>query len=91
MNHLVDLWELLTGVGVAIGTVITAWMNMRINVSSLKQEMVYLAKELEQEKAGSKEAIKILSDKIDTLIMVVNELKTELATQRAKYENSSSN
>jgi len=91
MNHLVDLWELLTGVGVAIGTVITAWMNMRINISSLKQDMMYLAKELEQEKAGSKEAIKILSDKIDTLITVVNELKTELATQRAKYENSSNN
>ena len=37
MTHLVDFWELITGVGVAIGTVITAWMNMRINISSLKQ------------------------------------------------------
>jgi len=91
MNHLVDFWELITGVGVAIGTVITAWMNMRINISSLKQDMMYLAKELEQEKIGSKESIMALTAKIDTLIETINELKTDLATQRAKYENSSSN
>ena len=91
MNHLVDFWELITGVGVAIGTVITAWMNMRINISSLKQDMMYLAKELEAEKIGSKESIMALTSKIDTLIETINELKTDLATQRAKYENSSSN
>jgi hypothetical protein len=91
MNHLVDFWELITGVGVAIGTVITAWMNMRINISSLKQDMMYLAKELEAEKIGSKESIMALTAKIDTLIETINELKTDLATQRAKYENSSSN
>jgi len=91
MNHLVEFWELITGVGVAIGTVITAWMNMRINISSLKQDMMYLAKELEAEKIGSKESIMALTAKIDTLIETINELKTDLATQRAKYENSSSN
>lgn len=79
INHTVDFYELLTACGITVGGIVGAWINMRVNVTELKQELKYLQKELEEEKQGNKANLKLLSDKIDLLITAVNELKVELA------------
>ena len=82
METKVTLFELLVSCGAMIGTIIGAWIHMRINVASLKTEMTYLKKEVEAEKVDNKANYNSLGAKIDSLFTLLSDMKVLIAENR---------
>ena len=82
METKVTLFELLVSSGAMIGTIIGAWIHMRINVASLKTEMSYLKKEVEAEKVDNKANYNSLGAKIDSLFTLLSDVKVLIAENK---------
>jgi hypothetical protein len=82
METKVTLFELLVSCGGAIVAIISAWVHMRISVGSLKTEMEYVKKQLEEEKAGNAENNTKLNDKIDKIFSMLSEIKVSIAEKK---------
>jgi hypothetical protein len=79
METKVTLFELLISSGGFILALVSSWIHMKINVASLKTEMEYIKKELEQEKADNKTNYNSLTEKIDGIFKVLTEIKVSIA------------
>lgn len=79
METKVTLFELLVSCGGLIVGVISAWVHMRISVGSLKTEMEYVKKQLEEEKALNGENYKDISTKIDNIFKMLTDIKVSIA------------
>jgi len=72
------LMELLITGGVPLGTIIAAWINMRVTVGGLLQKIDYLEKQLEDEKRSNKQNYNDLSKGIKDIYEILTEIRVKI-------------
>ena len=74
----VTIFELFVTGGIPVGTIAAAWINMRVTVGGLKQQLSYLEKQLEEEKASNKSNFDSISSDIKAIYNILTEIKVDL-------------
>ena len=74
----VTLFELLITGGTPVGIIVAAWVNMRVTVGGLKQQISYLEKSLEEEKQSNKDNYEVLSKDIKGIFAILTEIKVQI-------------
>ena len=83
METKVTLFELLVSCGGVIFGIVAAWIHMRISVATLKTQIHYLNKEVNEEKEGNKEILK----KVDSIFSMLSGIKESIASIKGSTGN----
>ncbi len=75
----VTLFELMVTGGVPIGTIAAAWVNMRVTVGGLKQQIGYLEEQLKEEKQSNKDNFESISKDIKGIYGILTEIKVAIS------------
>jgi len=79
MNEEITLFQLIITGGIPVGGVIAAWINMRLTVAGLKQQIIYLEKKVEDEKSSNKENYASVSTDIKAIFKILTEIKVQIS------------
>ena len=82
MSHEVGMFELLLTGGGAGGTAIAGWIHMRVNSAALKIKVEYLEKQIEELKENSRDNMKDINGKLDSIFKLLGDLKVSIATKK---------
>jgi len=78
MNTTITLAELIGFSITVLGSVIIAWINIRIKVTALEVQVLQIEKDIASEKTSNKHEFDKLGDKMDACISSINDVKLEL-------------
>ena len=84
METKVTLFELFISLAPMLVALVGAFIHMKVNVGSLKTQMEYLQKELNEEKEGNKMNYQEISGKIDKIFGLISEVKIMVAEKTSK-------
>jgi hypothetical protein len=75
----ITIFDLVITGGVPIGTIAAAWVNMRVTVGGLKQQITYLEKQLEEEKQSNTRNFDSISEDIKGIYGILTEIKVAIS------------
>lgn len=83
MDHIeqgIGIYELLLTGGLPLGGALAAWIHMKTAVATLEQKVIYLSKELTEEKESNKDKTSKTFTKIDSILTLLSQLQVDIAT-----------
>lgn len=75
----ITIFDLFITGGVPIGTIVAAWVNMRVTVGGLKTQITYLEKQLEEEKQSNEKNFESIGADIKGIYKILTDIKVAIS------------